>query len=207
MYWVLHHVDDVLLVHLCDSASVQSHMASQTQCKHYCKTREDIYRIAYKRNRAMPQLDKTTFLSQFFWLLFFYIGLYLVILKHFLPRLSRILKVRQRRVSLSQQGTSALLEEREKVEGSLNTLVEQGVRVSKGLFQENLQATHQWLDQVVSDSNRTTLRDANQSYVATLGENTISQNVAVDITFPTISGKGFALALTEKIKSSKFSQL
>ena len=130
-----------------------------------------------------------------------------MILKHFLPRLSRILKVRQRRVSLSQQGTSALLEEREKVEGSLNTLVEQGVRVSKGLFQENLQATHQWLDQVVSDSNRTTLRDANQSYVATLGENTISQNVAVDITFPTMSGKGFALALTEKIKSSKFSQL
>ena len=153
----------------------------------------------------MPQLDKTTFLSQFIWLLFFYIGFYLVILKHFLPRLSRILKVRQKKVSLSQQGASALLEEREKVEGSLNALVEQGVRASKGLFQENLEATQEWLNQALTNSNRTTLQDANQSYVLTLGEKTISQNVAVDIAFPTISRKGFALALTEKIKSFKVS--
>ncbi len=154
----------------------------------------------------MPQLDKTTFLSQFLWLLFFYIGFYLVILKHFLPRLSRILKVRQKKVSLSQQGTSALLQEREKVEESLNALVEQGVRVSKGLFQENLQATQEWSTQALTNSNRTTLKDANQSYVMTLGEKTISQNVAVDITFPTISRKGFALALTERLKRFNLSQ-
>jgi hypothetical protein len=155
----------------------------------------------------MPQLDKTTFLSQFLWLLFFYIGFYLVILKHFLPRLSRILKVRQKKVSLSQQGTSALLQEREKVEESLNTLVEQGVRVSKGLFQDNLQATQEWSNQALTDSNRTTLKNANQSYVMTLGEKTISQNVAVDITFPTISRKGFALALTERVKCFNPSQV
>ena len=155
----------------------------------------------------MPQLDKTTFLSQFLWLLFFYIGFYLVILKYFLPRLSRILKVRQKKVSLSQQGTSALLQEREKVEESLNALVEQGVRVSKGLFQENLQATQEWSTQALTNSNRTTLKDANQSYVMTLGEKTISQNVAVDITFPTISRKGFALALTERIKRFHLSQV
>jgi type IV secretory pathway VirB6-like protein len=155
----------------------------------------------------MPQLDKTTFLSQFLWLLFFYIGFYLVILKYFLPRLSRILKVRQKKVSLSQQGTSALLQEREKVEESLNALVEQGVRVSKGLFQENLQATQEWSTQALTNSNRTTLKDANQSYVMTLGEKTISQNVAVDITFPTISRKGFALALTERIKRFNLSQV
>ena len=154
----------------------------------------------------MPQLDKTTFLSQFLWLLFFYIGFYLVILKHFLPRLSRILKVRQKKVSLSQQGTSALLQERQKVEESLNALVEQGVRVSKGLFQENLQATQEWSTQALTNSNRTTLKDANQSYVMTLGEKTISQNVAVDITFPTISRKGFALALTERLKRFNLSQ-
>ena len=155
----------------------------------------------------MPQLDKTTFLSQFLWLLFFYIGFYLVVLKHFLPRLSRILKVRQKKVSLSQQEASALLQESEKVEGTLNTLVEQGVGVSKGLSQENLQATQQWLHQVVTDCNRTNLKNGNQSYVLTLGEKIISQNVAVDITFPHISGKGFALALTERIKSCNLSQL
>ena len=83
--------------------------------------------------------------------------------------------------------------------------MEQGVRASKGLFQENLEATQEWLNQALTNSNRTTLKDANQSYVLTLGEKTISQNVAVDIAFPTISRKGFALALTEKIKSFKVS--
>ena len=154
----------------------------------------------------MPQLDKTTFLPQFFWLLFFYIGFYLVVLKYFLPKLSRILKVRQKKVSFSQQGTSGLLQEKEKVLGTLNTLVEQGVRVSKRLFQENSEATQQWLDQVVTSSNHTTLKNANQSYVVTLGEKAISQNVAIDITFPNISGKGFALALTEKLKSANFAK-
>ena len=48
-----------------------------------------------------------------------------------------------------------MLQEREKVEGSLNALVEQGVRVSKGLFQENLQATQEWLNKALIDSNRT----------------------------------------------------
>jgi hypothetical protein len=62
------------------------------------------------------------------------------------------------------------------------------------------------LDQVVTSSNRTTLKNANRSYVVTLGEKAISQNVAIDITFPNVSGKGFALALTEKLKSANFAK-
>jgi len=42
----------------------------------------------------MPQLDKVTFLSQFFWLCIAFSGLYLILVKTFLPYLSRILKVR-----------------------------------------------------------------------------------------------------------------
>jgi hypothetical protein len=43
----------------------------------------------------MPQLDKVTFLSQFFWLCVVFFSLYLVLVKLFLPSLARIVKVRQ----------------------------------------------------------------------------------------------------------------
>ncbi len=47
----------------------------------------------------MPQLDKITFFSQFFWLSFFYLGFYFLIYKYFLPKMSRALKFRKRRMS------------------------------------------------------------------------------------------------------------
>jgi F-type H+-transporting ATPase subunit b len=150
----------------------------------------------------MPQLDKVTFFSQFLWLVIIYVGFYLLILKSFLPKLSRILKVRQKKISLSQQGSNVLLEEREKVGDSLNTLIEQGATTSKKMFQENLYTTHLWLDQVVKDANQTTLREANEAYVASLGERTISQNLVVDLPFVSVSGKGFLLVLTNKIKTT-----
>jgi hypothetical protein len=42
----------------------------------------------------MPQLDIVSFCSQFFWLCFFYGGFYMLCVKFFLPRLSRVLFVR-----------------------------------------------------------------------------------------------------------------
>ena len=42
----------------------------------------------------MPQLDLVTFFSQYFWLVFFYLGFYLLLVHHFLPQMARILKVR-----------------------------------------------------------------------------------------------------------------
>jgi F-type H+-transporting ATPase subunit b len=158
--------------------------------------------VKKKEANAMPQLDKVTFFSQFLWLVIIYVGFYLLILKSFLPKLGRILKVRQKKIFLSQQGSNVLLEEREKVGGSLNTLIEQGASTSKRMFQDNLHTTRLWLDQVVKDANQTTLRQANEAYVASLGERTISQNLVVDLPFVSVSGKGFLLVLTNKIKAT-----
>lgn len=151
----------------------------------------------------MPQLDKVTFFSQFFWLTIFYIGFYLVLVKHFLPKLSRILKVRQKKISHSQEGSGALLEEKGKVCNSLNGLIERGIGRSRSLFQENLEKTQAWLSHVVNDTNRTTLRPANQSYIASLGEKAISQSLVIDLTFLPISGKGLTALLIERIKAVK----
>nr|YP_006666411.1 ATP synthase F0 subunit 8 [Trebouxiophyceae sp. MX-AZ01]AFQ93766.1 ATP synthase F0 subunit 8 [Trebouxiophyceae sp. MX-AZ01] len=150
----------------------------------------------------MPQLDKVTFFSQFFWLSIFYVGFYFVIVKQFLPKLSRILKVRQKKVSYSQEGGTTLLQEREKVSESLNGLVEHGVGRSKALSQENLEKMEAWLTHVVQDTNQTTLRPANEVYISALGEKSIAQNLVVDLPFLPISGRGVAALLIERIRGA-----
>jgi hypothetical protein len=51
----------------------------------------------------MPQLDKVTFLSQFFWLCVVFISLYLTLVKLFLPSFARIFKVRVALANASQE--------------------------------------------------------------------------------------------------------
>lgn len=57
----------------------------------------------------MPQLDKITFLSQYFWLLVFYIGFFLLIQKIYLPRFGRILLYRDKKLSTIDT-TNAILD-------------------------------------------------------------------------------------------------
>lgn len=49
-----------------------------------------------KSKNSMPQLDKVTFLSQYFWLFIFFFGFYIYVSKFFLPRLIRVYLLRQR---------------------------------------------------------------------------------------------------------------
>jgi len=46
----------------------------------------------------MPQLDLATFFSQFFWLVIFFLGFYLVLTKETLPRIARTKKFRHKRL-------------------------------------------------------------------------------------------------------------
>ena len=102
----------------------------------------------------MPQLDKVTFLSQFFWLSVFYLGFYIVIVKQFLPKLARILKFRQKKMTLSQKGVETLSEEQSKVRESFETLLQRGVSTSKTVFVETLEKTTQWVDQTLLETNK-----------------------------------------------------
>jgi len=55
----------------------------------------------------MPQLDFASFLPQFFWLLPTFLGLYLVLAKIYLPRIARIKKVRERKLSYTYVNTES----------------------------------------------------------------------------------------------------
>ena len=131
----------------------------------------------------MPQLDQVTFFSQYFWLCLLFFTFYLFLYKHFLPKMSRILKYRKRKVALSQQGISTMEQENEKAGSSYQTLLFSGLSHSASLFDGSLKQLDSWLSQVLDQSNHTRLSVANRNYIYSLGEKALSSQLALSHPF------------------------
>lgn len=147
----------------------------------------------------MPQLDKVTFLSQFFWLCVFFLGFYVVALKYFLPQMSRILKYRKKRLSQSHQGVNTMQQENTKVRSSAEKLLESGLKNSKEMFKQNRQRTEDWLFKFTNQTNQTKLKDTNHAYLRSLGENSLSHNLSLQGGFVDFSNTVFVSVLTQKL--------
>ena len=155
----------------------------------------------------MPQLDKVTFLSQFFWLCFFYLGFYYVILKYFLPKMARILKFRQKKMNLSQEGVTSLQQENKQIRLNYDNLLSKGLSTSKNLFNENFQRTSIWLNNVVESTNKTHYQVVNNTYIHSIGENSLSQNLLIYHTSQRLPEEFFTKLIVDKInflKNSSF---
>ena len=153
----------------------------------------------------MPQLDKVTFFSQFFWLCFFYLAFYFVILKYFLPEMSRILKFRKKKISQSQQGVNSMQEENKKIRDSKDALLEDGVNISKKIFKDSLQQTTEWLGRNLENTNRKALQDTNKAYVSSLGERALSQDLSLLGGSVNLSERLYALLLVDKLQKERSS--
>jgi hypothetical protein len=149
----------------------------------------------------MPQLDKVTFLSQFFWLCFFYIGFYFLILKFFLPKMTRILKLRKNKLSSSQEGVTSLQQENDKIRTSYETLLANGLSASRSAFNESFQRTEKWLQDMVENNNKTHFKAINKAYIYSVGEASLSQNLALNQVSSELPEKIYFPILLEKIKS------
>ena len=123
----------------------------------------------------MPQLDKLTFFSQFFWLSFFFLGFYITLVKYYLPKMSRILKVRNIKVSSSQEGFSDVKKENGLVRENVDHLVINGLKHSRQFFHENFQNTSQWVENVVDTTNKGQFQTMNKTYLSTVGDFHMSQ--------------------------------
>lgn len=115
----------------------------------------------------MPQLDKVSYFSQFFWLCFFYLGFYLSLVKFFLPKMSRILKLRQRKVEASQnlQDLPYTQESQELQQNTQDTFFN-GIQQSRDALQESFQTSVDWFRQATKTTNKTQLQAANDAYIA-----------------------------------------
>ena len=113
----------------------------------------------------MPQLDKVSYFSQFFWLCFFYLGFYLVLVKYFLPKISTALKVRQKKVSVSdQKGESIYSAEVENVRTGTQDLLLGAMKHSRQSLQDTFQTTSEWLTSVTKTTNKDQLQGMNNTY-------------------------------------------
>lgn len=151
----------------------------------------------------MPQLDKITFLSQFFWLSFFYLGFYFYIYKYFLPKMSRLLKFRKRRINNSQQGVTSMGREGDKVGDSYQALLSTGLTACKSVFNQNFKRAEEWLLHTVSQANQTRLKRLNSFYIKSLGERSVSQKLCIDHLLVDLSEKTSLALLIYKVKGLK----
>lgn len=127
----------------------------------------------------MPQLDKVTFFSQFFWLCFFYLGFYIVLLKYFLPKMSRILKIRKKKMNTSQEGILTVVQENESVRNNFNLMIAKGLQTSRKMFYENMLRTTNWLEDIVTTTNRTHYQNINKVYIQSVGDTSLTENLSI----------------------------
>ena len=150
----------------------------------------------------MPQLDQVTFFSQFVWLFIFYTAFYLLILKNFLPPLSRILKFRKKKITFSQQGGFGVKGQINKISNTLDSIVERAGNGSESLFQTNLRAMHFWLNSIFLESKKTEWKEIHPYYLSYLGEKSLSRNLAVDLALEKIGETRFIPLLMEELNKA-----
>ena len=132
----------------------------------------------------MPQLDQVTFLSQYFWLLFFFLIFYLIMSNQFIPRIGRILLYRKRKTEGLDKGLSTKkdTEEEKKVKGGYETLLSRAFLTSREEFQGKGDRLLSWLDQKLKDGNQKSYQPTNLKYLTLLGQKESSQEVALGTT-------------------------
>lgn len=148
----------------------------------------------------MPQLDKVTFLSQFFWLSFFYIAFYFLILKHFLPKMSRILKFRKKKMSGSQKGAGSLTSENQRVQSHFDGMVTKSLHTSRSLFADTFQRTEKWLESVRHDTDMTHYKRINKRYILSVGRNSLTDNLPLSQSSPKVLEQIFTRLLLSRLR-------
>jgi len=130
----------------------------------------------------MPQLDTLTFFSQFFWLCIFYLGFYLALVKYFLPKMSRILKIRNLKMNAGSASgpLQEMKQEHEIIKHQRDQSLLNALKESRQLFQESAQSTQVWLQKVLEDVNKNQLQEMNKAYIQSVSDLSTSQALVLN---------------------------
>ena len=113
----------------------------------------------------MPQFDKVTFLTQIFWTTLIFFTFYAITVRIFLPRLSTILKIRKKKLSLGSQGVNTYNDEQTTVDSSYDNLLQGSCENSRLGISKSLDNSNEWLDSTLSNTNEKVLLASQQSYL------------------------------------------
>ena len=116
----------------------------------------------------MPQLDTFMYLSQVFWLLVLFTVFYILVLNNILPNISRVLKLRRKKIS--SEGSSVFLEEHNSVMVTTSNVLEESLINSTTSLSKTRISTFDWLEVSLKEANEKTLLDLNKTYLKNIGE-------------------------------------
>jgi hypothetical protein len=114
----------------------------------------------------MPQFDTVTFLSQLFWLTIIFYTFYMVVIRNFLPGLTRILKVRRKKLNLGAKQGSVFQQETVTTNLNYDNIIGQKASNSRNLLADTVQKTASWTQVTAEQTNNNgDLKQANIYYL------------------------------------------
>ena len=116
----------------------------------------------------MPQLDKVTFFSQYFWLLIFFLAFYFFVLKIVLPTIVTIFKARKKKLEAMATEVVDLKKEESSILSNYDSVLIESFTNSREVFNNVIAKSNTWLDASVRNINKTTLLEVNKKYLETI---------------------------------------
>ena len=118
----------------------------------------------------MPQFDTAAFFSQLFWLTVTFYGFYIIIIQTYIPGLTRIIKVRRKKLELAQSQGSAFDTERLDTIASFENIFAKSANESRALLGKTLESGSAWSAASLNDANGGALKQVNHDYLYLNGE-------------------------------------
>jgi hypothetical protein len=123
----------------------------------------------------MPQLDLASFLPQVFWFILIFFSYYIIVVNNILPSLSRILKMRTKKLTQGKELLTSMSKERNNLSTSYDNFLSQSLRESSQFLQNGLNLSNNWLSQ--SQQSKLKNEDLVQSYLEALEKLSASQAI------------------------------
>ena len=94
----------------------------------------------------MPQFDSVTFLPQIFWLTLVFFTFYMVVIRYYLPGLTRIVKIRKKRLEAAQKTGDEFAIETVSATATYEDLLVKGADNSRNVTGNTVQSGSDWIE-------------------------------------------------------------
>jgi hypothetical protein len=118
----------------------------------------------------MPQFDTVTFLPQIFWLTVVFYIFYMTVIRDFLPGLTRIVKIRKKRLDAAQKTSSEFLEETLSTTNNYENLLVKSTDNFRTVLNNTVQEGDSWVNSSVNTLEHTNLAELNKDYILLNGK-------------------------------------
>lgn len=125
----------------------------------------------------MPQLDTMSWLSQIFWVFFFFLIFYTITLKTFLPILAQTMKARKKKIAWDNTSIDSLKGEDSSIFAKQENVIARTLLINKETLQKSAEFNESWINTNVEKANQVTLLNENQNYLSILGSNYLKNSV------------------------------